>query len=301
MSTFGARGGWRRRGSESERLGRQSTLSDQPTRRYAVIAAAGRGSRFTHEVPKVLADVGGRPCVQRVLDALESGLGDHEQLIVIGEHGEDVRETIGEAPHRRYVVQNAPRGTGDALLTALAEVPLDADGHLYFFCGDKPLLQTRTVERFRHRFESCQAKMLFLTGRIEGGEEALLGNRQGRVVSVEFDGSPHALGIVERKVIDAVDTGQTFQLYNGVTHHFTRDSLLRIREVNVSTYAWCLPELRGLAGELSDDNAQGEFLVTDLVQTFLRAGHPVQTMALSDPWEGRGIDTVQQWQEIRDR
>lgn len=273
-------------------------MSNGPRRRVAVIAAAGRGKRFLGEVPKVLAEVGGRPCLRRVLDAVEEGLGEHEQLIVVGECGPQIRAVIGDAPHRRYVVQSEPRGTGHALLTALDDITGDA-GAVYFFCGDKPLLSATTVAAFRERFERESAPMLFLTGRIEGDEEALRANQQGRVVSVCHEGRPHALGIIERKVIDAVVEDQTFRLFNGAAHHFTREQLLRIREVNVSTYAWSLPELRELAPLLSDDNAQREYLVTDLVQLFLQAGYPVETMALADPREGKGIDTVRQWEEIR--
>ncbi len=263
-----------------------------------MIAAAGKGSRFERDLaglPKVLADVHGTPCLQRVVEAVEHGLDEHEQYVVIGHQAERVRAAIGEAPHRHFVYQAEPRGTGHALLTALETLPDEAEGALYFFCGDKPLLRGETVRRFRHRFEASSAAMLFLTGQVQGDP---LDNYQGRVVRIEHDGEPHALGIVERKVIDAINEAETFRLYNGAAHRFTRDQLLAIPDVNVSTYAWSLRHLRRLAHQLSDNNPQREYLVTDLVQIFLRDGLPVQTERLSDPSEGKGIDTVQQWHEL---
>lgn len=273
-------------------------MAESHSERVAVVAAAGRGTRFHGDGPKVLADVGGRPCLARVLDAIEAGLGPHRQVIVVGHEADAVRAAIGDAPHREYVLQAELRGTGDALRCGLSAVADDAAA-VYFFCGDKPLLRAETIARFRARFDQGTAPMQFLTGRIEGDDDAVLANRQGRVVLVECDGRPHALGIVERKVIDAMESAQTFRLANGAIHHFTREQLLRIREVNVSTYAWSLPELRQAIRDLSDANAQGELLVTDLVQHFLSRGWPVETVALSDPSEGKGIDTLEQWLEIR--
>ena len=277
---------------------RRTTVGVSDGGRVAVIAAAGRGSRFQGDGPKVLADVQGVPCLARVIAAIEDGLGDHHQVLVVGHEAEAVREAIGEAGHRSYVVQAEPRGTGHALRCALEAIGEGAD-QVYFFCGDKPLLQAGTIARFRAQFEGGAAPMQFLTGRIEGGDERLLNNRQGRVVWVDCHGRRQALAIVERKVIDAVESARPFRLANGAVHHFSRDELLRIREINVSTYAWRLPELRQVIDDLSDDNAQGEFLVTDLVQLFLARGWPVETAALTDPDEGKGIDTLEQLLEIR--
>lgn len=273
-------------------------LSEPAKTRVAVIAAAGRGRRFQGQGPKVLADVEGRPCLRRVLDAVEGGLDEHLQLIVVGHEADAIRDVIGEAPYRRYVYQREPRGTGHALREAVDTLAPGLDGHLYFFCGDKPLLQADTVGRFRDRFERTPPGMLFLTGLIDGESAQVRESKQGRVVWVDQGGASHALGIVERKVIEAIGDQERLWLYNGKKYSFTREQLLDIRDVNVSTYAWSIPELRRHIAELSDDNAQGEYLVTDLVQIFIRHGLSVQTLPLTDPREGRGIDTVEQLLEI---
>jgi bifunctional UDP-N-acetylglucosamine pyrophosphorylase/glucosamine-1-phosphate N-acetyltransferase len=257
--------------------------------RLAVIAAAGRGTRFLAEQPKVLADLGGRPCLQRVLDTVEAALGEHRQMVVIGPRGDEIRAALGEAPNRRYV-EAEPHGTGAALTAALAALD-EADGDLYFLAGDKPLLRPATLGGLRAQFERGQAVMAFLTGRLAGDPGA---SRQGRVVTA----GGQALGIVERKVIEALRGELELPGPDGGRHRFSRAQLLAIRDVNVSVYVWRLAELRRLAAHLTDANAQGELLVTDLVQLAVARGLRVETRPLADAREGQGIDTVEQWQAL---
>jgi bifunctional UDP-N-acetylglucosamine pyrophosphorylase/glucosamine-1-phosphate N-acetyltransferase len=264
-----------------------------------VIAAAGRGKRFAGERPKVLADVGGQPCLARVTAAAEAGLGPQRQLIVVSHRADEIRAALGDAPHRTWIVQHEPRGTGDALQAALERVP-DQDGELYFLCGDKPLLRARTLAALRARFLAADAALLFLTGRLDGPAQTVRDSRQGRVVTAARDGRRLALAIVERQVIDAHPAGLTFALPSGAPVALARDELLDLRDVNVSTYAWRLAALRPLAACLRADADQGEVLVTDLVALGARAGLTIESMPLADPREGLGIDTVEQWHALRD-
>jgi len=267
----------------------------------AIIAAAGKGTRFG-ETPKLLAEVQGVPCVRRVVQAVESGLGPHRQIVVVGHAAEQVRAVVGEAPHRTYVYQSVPRGTGDALRQALAAVAGEELEVVYFFCGDKPLLSPQTVARFQELFHRNRPDMMFLTGQLEGDEEAVRASTQGRVIQTNGHlGDGQVLAIVERKEILALQPGEEryFMAPDGSVYAFSREELLGLRQVNVSTYAWKPDLLRQYIGELSDRNAQGEYLVTDLVEIFLRHGCTVRALPLLDPREGKGIDTVQQWEEIR--
>ncbi|MBI2300198.1 MAG: NTP transferase domain-containing protein [Armatimonadetes bacterium] len=274
-------------------------MSKQSPGRFAAIAAAGKGTRFTvTEYPKVLAPLGGRPCLQWVLDAIDAGLGEHQQILVVGHAEGRVRAAIGPAPHRMYRTQVRQEGTGHALLTALEAIPPGADGDLYFFCGDKPKLRPDTVARFREQFERDRPGMLFLTAWLDGNDAEVAASRQGRVVSTDYHGRRLALGILERKVIEGLADGCSFRLPDGSHRYFSRAELLAIREVNVSTYAWPLQVLRPLARHLSKDNSQREYMVTDLVKICLEAGHTVQALPLSDPAEGKGIDTPEQWEEL---
>lgn len=265
---------------------------------FAVIAAAGRGTRFEDSRPKLLAPVGGEPCVRRVVRAVEEGLGEHRQVIVVGYAAEEIVQAIGEAPHRVFIYQPHLQGTGDALRQALKAIHPKATDAVYFFCGDKPLIRPETIRRFHQAFQQAEARMMFLVGRVEGSEEALRRHRQGRVVQVHLDGQgPEVLGIVEYPVILALGPKgvKCFQDLRGQTWAFSQEELWSIREVNVSTYAWRGPELWEYVGELRNDNPKREFFVTDLVEIYRWHGHWVSTMALEDPKEGWGIDTVEEW------
>jgi bifunctional N-acetylglucosamine-1-phosphate-uridyltransferase/glucosamine-1-phosphate-acetyltransferase GlmU-like protein len=114
-------------------------------------------------------------------------------------------------------------------------------------------------------------------------------------------GDGRVLAIIERKEILAMHPGEErrFVAADGVAHTFSRDELLRVRDINASTYAWQAPLLRRYVGEMSDDNAQKEYLITDLVEIFQRHQHVVHVLPLLDPREGLGIDTAAQWREIR--
>lgn len=267
----------------------------------AIIAAAGKGARFG-ETPKLLAEVQGVPCIRRVVQAVENGLGPHRQILVVGHAAEQVRAAVGEAPHRTYVYQTVPRGTGDALRQALHAVGDEGIEVIYFFCGDKPLLSAQTVARFQEFFHRNRPDMMFLTGQLEGDEEAVRASTQGRVIQTNGHlGDGHVLAIVERRQILALRPGEErcFTASDGSTYAFSREELLSLRQVNVSTYAWKPALLRQYVDELSDQNPQGEYLVTDLVEIFLRHGCTVRALPLLDPREGKGIDTVQQWEEVR--
>lgn len=252
-----------------------------------IVAAAGRGTRYLADHPKVLADVGGRPALVRVIEAIETGLGPHRQLLVVGNDGDAVRASLPEAGHRTFVVQREPRGTGDALRTALAALDGEPLGPVYFFCGDKPLLRAATVARFAREFAESDAAMMFLTGRLEGDPTA---SRQGRVLTV----GDEALAILERKVLDAHAEGLTLRLGDGRQRHWTQAELLALRRVNVSTYAWQAKPLRAVLGSLAEDPDQREVLVTDLVALLRANGARVACCELADPREGLGVDTLAQ-------
>lgn len=267
-----------------------------------VIAAAGRGARFEESEPKLLARVGGEPCIQHVIRAVEGGFEEHRQVVVVGSAAQKVVEAIGEAPHRVFVYQPCMRGTGDALRQALKAIHPASASAVYFFCGDKPLIRAETIRHFRLTFEQADARMMFLVGRVEGSEEDLRQHPQGRVVQIEGDGHlPEVLGIIEHIVIASLEPGErrVFRDRFGRTWGFTQDELFAIREVNVSTYAWRGPELWDYVTELRNDNPKREYFVTDLVEVYLRYGHLVTTMTLEDPKEGWGIDTVEQWERVR--
>lgn len=271
-----------------------------------VIAAAGRARRFGGG-QKVLAQVGGIPSVCRVARACDEGLGAHRQLVVIGHEGERVRAALGEAPHRQFVRQEQPLGTGDALVQALSHLGEDRCREVYFLCGDKPLISPESLSRLQDGFRATGPAMAFLTGEVQGDPAE---SRQGRVIRVHED-TPRAqvVAIVERAAIDALGDDETisFRVSGGWQRVYTRDQLLALREVNVSAYLWRTEVLREHIGELALRPESGEYLVTDLVDIFLQHRLLVCAFPVSKSEETIGIDTPdvlavanEAWEELQE-
>jgi bifunctional UDP-N-acetylglucosamine pyrophosphorylase / glucosamine-1-phosphate N-acetyltransferase len=254
-----------------------------------VIAAAGRARRFAGE-QKVVAEVGGRPAICRVAEVCQEALGPHRQLVVVGHQGERVRAALGEAPHRRYVTQEPLLGTGHALREALTHLEAAPERHVYFLCGDKPLLSARSLRRVGEDLVASGAAMAFLVGRAEGEVRE---SRQGRVLQAHPD-TPRAevLAIIERPTIDALNGGtMRFEALAGGVHAFTREQLLTTPEVNLSTYVWRESALREHLAKLELHPEKNEYYVTDLVSVLREQRLLVRAVATRVAGEGIGIDT----------
>ena len=258
-----------------------------------VIAAAGRAKRFLGE-QKVLAEVGGVPAICRVASTCEEALGPHQQLVIIGHEGEQVRAALGEAPHRSYITQHPQLGTGHALATALAHLGAECGREVYFLCGDKPLLSAQSLRGLRTELHASRSAMAFLTGVLEGDPKH---SRQGRVLQAHRS-TPRAevLAIVERATIDALGDGEsmTFESLTGQRHEYTREQLLAVRDVNISAYVWRGEVLREHIGTLPLHPEKGEYFVTDLVHILRRDRLLVRAIAVCHRAEGMGIDTREQ-------
>src|SRR5581483_4475811 len=107
-----------------------------------VILAAGVGSRMRSAVPKPLHPVAGRPMAALVVDAA-AGARPGQMTLVVGPQTSDLASRLGLGDRVATVVQPSPRGTGDAVRTALATI---ADArHIVVLYADHPLLEAETV------------------------------------------------------------------------------------------------------------------------------------------------------------
>lgn len=253
-----------------------------------VIAAAGNAKRFGGE-QKVLAPVGGQPSICRVAATCRQALGPHQEIVVIGHRGDEVRAALGEAPYRTYVAQEQPLGTGDALRTAVQQLEPASRRQVLFLCGDKPLLSPSSLRMLWEAAVQSSPGMVFLTGRLQGDPRQ---SRQGRVLVIDRD---EVLAIVERATIDALGPGEKLCLYGQAcgSREYSRAELLQERRVNVSAYAWPEAVLRAALGKLTLHPEKGEYFVTDLVQIIREAGRPVRALPVG-AGEGLGIDTRDQ-------
>ena len=213
----------------------------------AIVLAAGKGTRFKSELPKVLHKILGKPMLWFVVkSALEAGA--EEVIVVVGHKRELVEEFLKrEFPSVKTVVQEEQLGTGHAVMQC---EPLlkGYEGKVVVLNGDTPLIRPDDVE--------CVA-------RTEGDAVVLTAYAPdpigyGRVVR---DGA-EVLKIVEEK--DATEEEK------------------EIKEVNTGVYAFKAKELFSALKEIDNDNAQGEYYLPDVLKVFKKKGLKVVPVLTKD-------------------
>jgi bifunctional UDP-N-acetylglucosamine pyrophosphorylase/glucosamine-1-phosphate N-acetyltransferase len=225
-----------------------------------VVLAAGQGTRMKSTLPKVLHEVCGRSLLDRVLDrALE--LAPAERTVVVVGHGADrVREAV-RPRGVRTVVQQPQLGTGDALRVGLTAKSVANDDGVIVLSGDVPLLRSESIRAVCDAVDDGATAALLTANLDDAGP-------YGRVVRA-------ADGGVDR-IVEARDA--------------TGDELM-VSEVNAGVYAFRRDALARALGELTTDNAQREYYLTDLVSGLRAHGLSVEAVVLSDPLEMQGVNT----------
>ena len=251
------------------------------THRVGIVLAAGHGKRIRSETSKMLHEIWGQPTAVRVARAVQEGLDSPNQVIVVGIKGAEVARAAGPQPGRLFAYQEnpvlgQPAGTGDAVRVGLQAFPAAAaDRDVYIFLGDMGLLTGQVVAQFRASFESTACDMMVLTGLYSGPAEANTYGRIVRVPATDAAGQPagddrdKVIEIRDHKDILSLDPATPYEAaYNGRTYAFTRQALLETPEINTGVFAFRESALRTYIQQLDTDNAQGELLLTDLVQIF---------------------------------
>lgn len=226
-----------------------------------VILAAGQGTRMKSELPKVLHEAAGHALVEHVIRAVRP-LEPERIVVVTGYKAEEVEARLSGEPVQ-FARQREQLGTGHALLQA-QEALSGFEGSLLVLNGDGPLLKTETLRTLVQTHQDSGAGMTLLTCDVSDPTGL------GRIIRRE-DGS--VAKIVEEK--DAADAE------------------LQIREINPGIYIFN-EEVFQLAGKLSNDNAAGEYYITDLVDIYLSAGRGVQAVKTADETEVLGVNDREQ-------
>ncbi len=222
----------------------------------AVILAAGKGTRMKSDLPKVLHTLHGRSMVQHVVDRVHS-VGIHDIILVVGYKRDMIMAHLGSSV--RYAVQERQLGTAHAVMMARAQLA-DFTGRVLVVYGDMPLINPRSVRRLIDRCAG-DVKAALLTIVLENPPDF------GRVVRGP-DGS--VARIVEVKDADP----QT----------------LAIKEINVGMYCFDNRTLLNALDRLSNDNAQGEYYLTDVIEVIADAGGRIETIVAPTPEETLGVN-----------
>ncbi|KGX90084.1 N-acetylglucosamine-1-phosphate uridyltransferase [Pontibacillus halophilus JSM 076056 = DSM 19796] len=225
--------------------------------RYAVVLAAGQGTRMKSKLYKVLHPVVGKPMVQHVIDQLQAS--HLSQIITVVGHGaEQVQEQIGEASS--FVIQEEQLGTGHAVQQASSQLE-GKEGTTVVACGDTPLLTSETIDSLLSYHEQEASKVTILTAHADNPKG------YGRVVRDE-DG--HVLRIVEEK--DATEEEK------------------QIKEINTGTYCFNNVSLFEALKSVSNDNAQGEYYLPDVIEILKQQGEKISAYQTPDFEETLGVN-----------
>ncbi|NVK24926.1 MAG: bifunctional UDP-N-acetylglucosamine diphosphorylase/glucosamine-1-phosphate N-acetyltransferase GlmU [Gammaproteobacteria bacterium] len=219
-----------------------------------VILAAGKGTRMKSSLPKVLHPVAHKPMVQHVIDAANE-LNAKQVSLVYGHGGEQLQQALSHN-EVNWVLQAEQLGTGHAVKVAEQHMP-DEDTILILY-GDVPLIQSSTLDRL-------------LAVKPENGIALLtvaLDNPTGYGRIIRDNGS--VVGIVEQK--DA------------------NDEQLAIQEVNTGIMAVNGKLLKQWLSNLSSDNAQGEYYLTDIIAMAHQDGYAIEAAHPDNEMETEGAN-----------
>jgi bifunctional UDP-N-acetylglucosamine pyrophosphorylase/glucosamine-1-phosphate N-acetyltransferase len=235
-----------------------------------VIMAAGKGTRMKSRLPKVLHRLAGRALLQHVVDT--AAVLDARRVVVITGHGATEVEAALAQPARvggqfamEFVRQEPQLGTGHAVQQAVPVLP--DDGVVVVLSGDVPLTQADTL---RALISAC------------GGQKLAL-------LTIAFD-DPAGYGRIVR---DASGTVQAI-----VEHKDASEAQRAIREVYSGIMAVPARLLKPWLAKLGNQNAQGEYYLTDVVKFAVQDGVPVVGHQISDALQVAGINSPVQLAEL---
>ena len=239
---------------------------------HVLILAAGEGKRMKSRTPKVLQKIAGRPMLAHVIDAARA-LGPAGIHLVYGHGGEQVREAFAGQPDLQWAEQRERLGTGHAVQQVIEQVPDGA--RVLVLYSDVPLITPQTL---RHLLDK-DARLAVLVADLDDP------TGYGRIVR---DAEGNVGAIVEEKDADAEQR--------------------RIRTINTGILAADGNALKGWLSNLSNDNAQGEYYLTDV---FSQAAHdytaaemvhvadPMETEGANDPWQLAQLERAFQRREVK--
>ncbi len=224
---------------------------------FAVILAAGQGTRMKSKLYKVLHPVCGKPMVQHVVDHIQT-LDVNRIVTVVGHGAEKVQLQLGDKSE--YVLQAEQLGTAHAVQQA-EEILGNEEGTTLVVCGDTPLIRPETMQALFEHHQAKNAKATILTAIAENptGYGRILRGENGQVEQ-----------IVEQK-----DASAEQQL---------------VKEINTGTYCFDNKLLFETLKLVKNDNAQGEFYLPDVIEILQKQGDIVEAYVTDDFEETLGVN-----------
>jgi bifunctional UDP-N-acetylglucosamine pyrophosphorylase/glucosamine-1-phosphate N-acetyltransferase len=236
-----------------------------------VILAAGMGKRMQSALPKVLHPLAGKPLLQHVIETARS-LAPGKLCVIYGHGGAAVPTAVGQWSEAMQTaidtaLQEPQLGTGHAVMQAVPK--LDDDAPTLVLYGDVPLTTAASLRKL-----------------VE-----VAGNDKLGILTVEFD-NPFGMGRIVR------ENGRIVRI---VEEKDATEAERQIREINSGIMVVPTRHLKKWLGALSNNNAQGEYYLTDIVSQAVADGVEVVAAQPSAEWEVAGVNSKVQLAELERR
>ncbi|MEC0521938.1 bifunctional UDP-N-acetylglucosamine diphosphorylase/glucosamine-1-phosphate N-acetyltransferase GlmU [Bacillus inaquosorum] len=226
-------------------------------KRFAVVLAAGQGTRMKSKLYKVLHPVCGKPMVEHVVDeALKLSLS--KLVTIVGHGAEEVKKQLSDKSE--YALQAEQLGTAHAVKQAQPFLA-DEKGVTIVICGDTPLLTAETMEQMLKEHTQREAKATILTAVAEDP------TGYGRIIR-------GANGAVQ-KIVEHKDASEEERL---------------VTEINTGTYCFDNEALFRAIDQVSNDNAQGEYYLPDVIEILKNEGETVAAYQTGNFQETLGVN-----------
>lgn len=226
----------------------------------SIILAAGKGTRMKSETPKVLHKIYNKELLGYVIDAVNEL--SEENFIIVGHKAEEVDKYVKDNySNSKTVLQSPQLGTGHAVSMACPYLK-DFSGEIIILCGDTPLITSETLKEFVNFHRKNNSDITVMSAIFENPAN------YGRIIRTS-NGTVEA--IVEEK--DATEPQK------------------QIKEINAGIYCLNWDKVKGAFSELKNNNAQGEYYLTDIIKWGCEKDLSVQAYTLKDNTETFGINS----------
>jgi bifunctional UDP-N-acetylglucosamine pyrophosphorylase/glucosamine-1-phosphate N-acetyltransferase len=226
-----------------------------------IVLAAGKGTRMKSDLVKVLHPLLGVPMLSYPIDLSLNRIKAEKTIVVVGHQANRIKERFKD-PRIHFVLQEEQLGTGHAVLQAIPFLKTFV-GTVLILCGDVPLVKAETLYSFIDAFRENETTLSVLTAVVENpsGYGRIIRNPQGWL----------------EKIVEEKDGSEEERL---------------IREINTGIFCVKFPYLIDGLSKIGQENAQGEYYLTDLVQIIRREkGLRCSAHMVADPMEVMGINT----------
>ena len=234
----------------------------------SIVLAAGKGTRMKSELPKVLHVIFNKPLLGYVLDAVNNTEYVDENFVIVGHESEKVEAFVKNNYKNAKCIMQCPQlGTGDAVNKATPYLK-DFDGYVIVVCGDTPLITAETIKNFVEFHDNNHADLTVMSAIFDNPKN------YGRIIR---DKNNKFVAIVEEK--DATPEQKA------------------VKEINAGIYCINWKTVSDAFSNLQNNNAQGEYYLTDIVKWAVGKNLSVQSYILDNNEEIFGINSKVQLAE----